>query len=101
MDGGDRRSYSVKTPFRFAAAVSCRPPTEPLFLALRTASHTIFSLPLVAAGSAKGKGTWEARQLCSHTRSEIRPKFSNVVSQAITDSTADQKPRVIGYQTPR
>lgn len=40
-------------------------------------------------------------QLNPYTRSEIRPKFSNVVSQAIIDSTADQKPRVMGYATPR
>jgi CubicO group peptidase (beta-lactamase class C family) len=40
-------------------------------------------------------------QLNPYTRSEIRPKYSNVVSQAITDSFADQKPRVMGYQTPR
>jgi len=40
-------------------------------------------------------------QLNPYARSEIRPRFSNVVSQAIIDSTADQKPRVIGYQTPK
>ena len=40
-------------------------------------------------------------QLNPYTRAEIRPKFSNVVSQAITDSFADQKPRVKGYDTPR
>jgi CubicO group peptidase (beta-lactamase class C family) len=40
-------------------------------------------------------------QLNPYTRSQIRPKFSNVVSQAITDSFADQKPRVKGYDTPR
>ena len=40
-------------------------------------------------------------QLNPYTRSEIRPKFSNVVSQAIIDSTADQKPKVMGYDTPR
>jgi len=40
-------------------------------------------------------------QLNPYVRSEIRPKFSNVVSQAIIDSTADQKPRVMGYQTPK
>jgi CubicO group peptidase (beta-lactamase class C family) len=40
-------------------------------------------------------------QLNPYTRSEIRPKFSNVVSQAIIDSQADQKPRVMGYDTPR
>lgn len=40
-------------------------------------------------------------QLNPYARSQIRPKFSNVVSQAIVDSTADQKPRVMGYDTPR
>ena len=40
-------------------------------------------------------------QLNPYTRSEIRPKFSNVVSQAITDGLAGQKPRVMGYETPR
>ena len=40
-------------------------------------------------------------QLNPYTRSEIRPKFSNVVSQAIVDSLADQKPRVMGYDTPK
>ena len=40
-------------------------------------------------------------QLNPYTRSEIRPKFSNVVSQAIVDSYADQKPRVMGYATPK
>lgn len=40
-------------------------------------------------------------QLNPYAQSQIRPKFSNVVSQAIVDSTADQKPRVMGYATPR
>src|SRR5436309_7525312 len=40
-------------------------------------------------------------QLNPYTRSEIRPLFSVVVSQAITDSLADQKPRIMGYETPR
>jgi CubicO group peptidase (beta-lactamase class C family) len=40
-------------------------------------------------------------QLNPYARSEIRPKFSNVVSQAITDSAADRKPRVMGYDTPK
>jgi CubicO group peptidase (beta-lactamase class C family) len=40
-------------------------------------------------------------QLNPYARSEIRPRFSNVVSQAIVDSSADQKPRVMGYATPR
>jgi CubicO group peptidase (beta-lactamase class C family) len=40
-------------------------------------------------------------QLNPYTRAEIRPKFSNVVSQAIVDSLADQKPRVMGYETPK
>lgn len=40
-------------------------------------------------------------QLNPYARSEIRPKFSIVVSQAVVDSLADQKPRVMGYDTPR
>ena len=40
-------------------------------------------------------------QLNPYTRSEIRPLFSVVVSQAITDSLAGQKPRIMGYDTPR
>jgi CubicO group peptidase (beta-lactamase class C family) len=40
-------------------------------------------------------------QLNPYTRSEIRPLFSVVVSQAITDSLAGQKPRILGYDTPR
>jgi len=39
-------------------------------------------------------------QLNPYTRSEIRPRYSNVVAQAITDSFADQKPRVMGLKTP-
>jgi hypothetical protein len=31
----------------------------------------------------------------------IRPLFSAAVSQAITDSLADQKPRIMGSGTPR
>jgi CubicO group peptidase (beta-lactamase class C family) len=40
-------------------------------------------------------------QLNPYTRSEIRPKFSVVVSQAITDSLAAQTPKVMGYDTPK
>ena len=40
-------------------------------------------------------------QLNPYTRSEIRPLFSVVVSQAITDSLAGQKPRIMGHDTPR
>jgi CubicO group peptidase (beta-lactamase class C family) len=40
-------------------------------------------------------------QLNPYTRSGIRPKYSIVVSQAITDSLANQKPKVMGYDTPR
>ncbi len=40
-------------------------------------------------------------QLNPYARSQIRPKFSNVVSQAVVDSTAAHKPRVMGYNTPR
>src|SRR5499427_4672585 len=40
-------------------------------------------------------------QLNPYTRSQIRPLFSVVVSQAITDSLAGQKPRILGHDTPR
>jgi CubicO group peptidase (beta-lactamase class C family) len=40
-------------------------------------------------------------QLNPYTRSEIRPLFSVVVSQAITDSLAGQKPRIMGHETPK
>src|SRR5262245_17654690 len=39
-------------------------------------------------------------QLNPYTQAEIRPRYSNVVSQAVVDSFADQKPRVMGYRTP-
>ena len=31
----------------------------------------------------------------------IRPMFSNVVTQALVDSLADQRPKIMGYATPR
>jgi CubicO group peptidase (beta-lactamase class C family) len=40
-------------------------------------------------------------QLNPYTRSEIRPLFSVVVSQAITDSLAGQRPRIMGHDTPK
>jgi CubicO group peptidase (beta-lactamase class C family) len=40
-------------------------------------------------------------QLNPYARSEIRPLFSVVVAQAITDSLAGQKPRIMGHDTPR
>jgi CubicO group peptidase (beta-lactamase class C family) len=40
-------------------------------------------------------------QITPYTHFSIRPLFSVAVSQAITDSLADQKPRVMGYDTPR
>ncbi len=40
-------------------------------------------------------------QLNPYTRSEIRPLFSVVVSQAIIDSLAGQKPRIMGHDTPK
>ena len=40
-------------------------------------------------------------QINPYTQFSIRPLFSVAVSQAITDSLADQKPRIMGYQTPR
>jgi CubicO group peptidase (beta-lactamase class C family) len=40
-------------------------------------------------------------QINPYAHFSIRPLFSVAVSQAITDSLADQKPRVMGYSTPR
>jgi CubicO group peptidase (beta-lactamase class C family) len=40
-------------------------------------------------------------QINPYTHFNIRPLFSVAVSQAITDSLADQKPRIMGYDTPR
>jgi CubicO group peptidase (beta-lactamase class C family) len=40
-------------------------------------------------------------QINPYSHFNIRPLFSVAVSQAITDSLADQKPRVMGYDTPR
>jgi CubicO group peptidase (beta-lactamase class C family) len=40
-------------------------------------------------------------QINPYSHVSIRPLFSVAVSQAITDSLADQKPRVMGYKTPR
>ena len=40
-------------------------------------------------------------QINPYSHFNIRPLFSVAVSQAITDSLADQKPRVMGYSTPR
>ncbi len=37
-------------------------------------------------------------QLNPYAKSQIRPKFSNVVAQAIVDDAADRVPRVIGFQ---
>lgn len=37
-------------------------------------------------------------QLNPYAKSQIRPKFSNVVAQAVVDSNADQTPRVMGFQ---
>jgi len=39
-------------------------------------------------------------QINPYSHFSIRPLFSNVVTQAIVDSLADQKPRVMGYATP-
>jgi CubicO group peptidase (beta-lactamase class C family) len=39
-------------------------------------------------------------QINPYTHFSIRPLFSVALSQAITDSLADQKPRVMGYKTP-
>jgi len=40
-------------------------------------------------------------QINPYAHFSIRPLFSVAVSQAITDSLADQKPRIMGYDTPR
>jgi CubicO group peptidase (beta-lactamase class C family) len=40
-------------------------------------------------------------QINPYSHFNIRPLFSVAVSQAVTDSLADQKPRIMGYQTPR
>ena len=39
-------------------------------------------------------------QLPGHPRFDIRPRFSNVVTQAVVDSFADQDPKIMGYATP-
>jgi CubicO group peptidase (beta-lactamase class C family) len=39
-------------------------------------------------------------QVNPYAHFNIRPLFSVAVSQAITDSLADQKPRIMGYKTP-
>ena len=40
-------------------------------------------------------------QINPYSHFNIRPLFSVAVTQAITDSLADQKPRIMGYETPR
>jgi len=40
-------------------------------------------------------------QINPYSHFNIRPLFSVAVTQAITDSLADQKPRIMGYDTPR
>jgi CubicO group peptidase (beta-lactamase class C family) len=40
-------------------------------------------------------------QITSYNHFNIRPLFSVISSQAVVDSLADQKPRVLGYDTPR
>jgi CubicO group peptidase (beta-lactamase class C family) len=40
-------------------------------------------------------------QINPYSHFNIRPLFSVAVSQAITDSLADQKPRIMGYATPK
>ncbi len=40
-------------------------------------------------------------QITSYSHFNIRPLFSVVASQAVVDSLADQKPKVMGYDTPR
>jgi CubicO group peptidase (beta-lactamase class C family) len=40
-------------------------------------------------------------QINPYAHFNIRPLFSVAVTQAITDGLADQKPRIMGYETPR
>ena len=40
-------------------------------------------------------------QITSYSHFSIRPLFSVVASQSVVDSLADQKPRVMGYDTPK
>ena len=40
-------------------------------------------------------------QITSYSHFNIRPLFSVISSQAVVDSLADQKPRVLGYDTPK
>ena len=40
-------------------------------------------------------------QLRPYNHFNIRPMFSNVVTQAVVDSLADQRPRIMGHATPR
>ena len=40
-------------------------------------------------------------QISSYSHFNIRPLFSVVASQSVVDSLADQKPKVMGYETPR
>ena len=40
-------------------------------------------------------------QLAGHAPLNIRQRFTNVVTQAVVDSRADQRPRVLGYDIPR
>ena len=40
-------------------------------------------------------------QISPYSHFNIRPLFSVVASQSVIDSLADQKPKVMGYDTPR
>ena len=40
-------------------------------------------------------------QLAGHGPLNIRQRFTNVVTQAVVDSWADQRPRILGYDIPR
>lgn len=40
-------------------------------------------------------------QIRPYTHFNIRPMFSNVVTQAVTDSLSDQRPKIMGHPTPR
>ena len=39
-------------------------------------------------------------QIRPYSHFNIRPMFSNVVTQAVVDSLADQRPKIMGYATP-
>ncbi len=40
-------------------------------------------------------------QIRPYSHFNIRPLYSNVVTQAVVDSLAERKPKIMGYSTPR